>query len=162
MGEVYLGRTNVLVARSRLSSAAHHKGRGTPVRLYNRRRARRLHLTIQPCDYLRNRRVDTTLFVTEDDGETSGSVWTRRDRDSWALDISTQCFSISEAHRCGHVHREKADKYDRAEGIVKVLDFGLAKRTEINTRTYSGDAHPKEGRNGVGTSYIAEQRADFR
>jgi eukaryotic-like serine/threonine-protein kinase len=90
--------------------------------------------------------IDSTHFIATEfiDGETLRQCFdARRLKVSEALDISVQLASaLAAAHAAGIIHRDiKPDNVMlRVDGIVKVLDFGLAKLTERQTPNTNVDA----------------------
>lgn len=79
---------------------------------------------------------DSTRFIVAEfiDGETlRGQMSSRRLRINDAIEISVEvAFALTAAHGAGIVHRDIKPEniMVRHDGIVKVLDFGLAKLTE--------------------------------
>ena len=87
-----------------------------------------------------------------------------------ACSIATQiAAALKAAHRLGIVHRDlkPANVKIRPDGTVKVLDFGLAKATEIDGRIQSGAPTPSVRNTAEGvilgtTSYMAPEQARGR
>jgi Tol biopolymer transport system component len=91
------------------------------------------------------KKVDDHHFIASEyiDGETLRHAMSRRMSLNEVLDIAIQIASaLSAAHSAGIVHRDikPENVMIRRDGLVKVLDFGLAKVTELAPAT----AHPDE------------------
>ncbi|MEP6636608.1 MAG: serine/threonine-protein kinase [Acidobacteriota bacterium] len=171
MGEVYLaqdGRLNRLVALKLLPTylAADNERLGRFQR--EARAASALNhpniLTIHEVGEAEGVRFIATEYI---DGETIRELIARADLTlAEILDIATQlAFALSAAHAAGIVHRDIKPEniMRRPDGLVKILDFGIAKLIEQPSSAYVGLAGvPAQTETGavVGTvGYMSPEQA---
>jgi serine/threonine protein kinase len=148
MGEVYLAqdaRLNRLVALKILP--AHFISDDARLRRFQReaRAASALNhpniLTIHEVGEAEEIHFIATEFI---DGQTIRELIARHDLSlEETLEIAAQvAFALNAAHAAGIVHRDIKPEniMRRADGIVKILDFGIAKLIEPSTQEFSNEA----------------------
>jgi serine/threonine protein kinase len=174
MGEVYLAEDTRLRRKVALKMLA-------PELTYDERGLRRFEHEAHAASALNHPNILTIYefgqaeglhFIASEfiDGATLGQILQKgRPELSTAVDVSIQIASaLAAAHACGIVHRDiKPDNVIvRTDGIVKVLDFGIAKLSErqvattIRRRTTIGASSTSEPGMVLGTAnYMSPEQA---